>query len=562
MPTITIDGKVCEFTQGETIIKVALDNGIEIPNYCYHQGLSIVASCRICLAEVWAPNPRNDNKLEPIPKLVPTCQTPAADGQVVYTDTPKAVQGQKMVMEELLINHPLDCPICDQAGECTLQDFSYKHGRSVSRFEEVKVKQPKKDLGPNVLLYADRCIMCTRCVRFAREVSGTNELIVQGRGNQEQIDVFPGVPLDNDLASNVIDLCPVGALLDKDFLFAKRVWDLVVTPSIDGITSSGDNITIEHASGKIHRVKPRENLSVNKWWITDEVRYGWKFIHSPQRIATPLRRRFGELADTEWARALGDLGDAGRAAAKRGKRFALLVSPMLACEEAHLLARAALEIDPECLLAVGPVPVQGEDKVFPPGAGPDDKNYFVKRAEKAPNARGVRRVLEAMSAGRPVHDFDAFTKALADDEVACVLVTGNYPSMWHTDALLEALPREGRFVALCDTLAGRLNDLADVVLPASTWAEKAGSFENADGRLQAFEQAIEPLGESMPEGQIALDLLWILTEDDTARRRLYNAANTRQDMADANPELEAFTTKVHLPEQPSPREVDMAVVEL
>ena len=229
MPSITIDGKVCEFEPGQTILQVANAHDIKIPQYCYHDAMSVVASCRICLAEVWAPNPRNEGKLEAIPKLIPTCQTGAGDGQVVYTDSPKAVANQKAVMEYLLINHPLDCPVCDQAGECDLQDYSYEYGRGVSRFEETKVKQPKKDVGPNVLLYSDRCIMCTRCVRFTREVSGTSELIVEGRGNQEQIDTFPGKALDNPLASNVIDLCPVGALLDKDFLFAKRVWDLTPT---------------------------------------------------------------------------------------------------------------------------------------------------------------------------------------------------------------------------------------------------------------------------------------------------------------------------------------------
>ena len=560
MPTITIDGKVCEFTQGQTILQVALANKQQLPHYCYHDGLSIVASCRICLAEVWAPNPRNENKLEPIPKLIPTCQTTASDGQVVYSDSPKSVQGQKGVMEYLLINHPLDCPVCDQAGECLLQDYSYEHGRSASRFEEAKVKQPKKDVGPNVLLYADRCIMCTRCVRFTREVTGTNELMVQGRGNQEQIDVFPGMALDNELASNVIDLCPVGALLDKDFLFAKRVWDLTVTPSIDGVTSSGDNITIEHADNTIHRVKPRTNMSVNKWWITDEVRYGWKFVHSPDRIAAPMRRRAGELVEAPLTRALGETVDAMRAAVAGGKRAALLVSPMIASEEAFLLARAVLAIDPDAVLGVGPIPVSGEDKVFPPGATDDHKGRFVMRAEKCPNARGVRRVLEAMAGGRPVHEYAAFVKQLGSAGAA--LLTGAFPSRWDTDDLTKALRREGLFVALCDCLRGPLVEMADVVLPAATWAEKAGCFENADNRIQAFEQAIRPLQQSLPEGQIAMDMERIAAGDEPARRPLYNAANARIQMAEASPALSLFATDVHTPEQPRPTEADMVVVEL
>jgi NADH-quinone oxidoreductase subunit G len=207
MPTITINGVKMEFTPGEKILQVAnraVEAGEEthIPYYCYHDGLSIPAQCRICLVEIWAPNPRNEGKLEPMMggKLQPSCSTDAADGMVVYTNSPRAVANQKAVMEYLLINHPLDCPVCDQAGECDLQDYSYKYGRGVSRFEETKVKQPKKDLGPHVYIYSDRCIMCTRCVRFAREVPETGELLIDGRGNRARSMSSPGEALDNELS--------------------------------------------------------------------------------------------------------------------------------------------------------------------------------------------------------------------------------------------------------------------------------------------------------------------------------------------------------------------------
>src|SRR5690606_11893552 len=398
MPQITINGKVCEFKPGQVILQVANENGIAIPQYCYHDALSIVASCRICLGEVWMPNPRNNNAVEPWMggKLVPTCQTPAVDGMVVYTDSPKAVQNQKAVMEYLLINHPLDCPVCDQAGECYLQDYSYQYGRGVSRFEEDKVKQPKKDVGPHVLLYSDRCIMCSRCVRFTREVTGTGELMIMGRGNKNEIDVFPGRPLDNELSANVIDLCPVGALLDKDFLFAQRVWFLKSTPSIDPLTASGDNIWIEHNEGKVYRIKPRTNMAVNRWWITDEVRYGWKFVHSDERLRTPMRRQFGALVESDYTRAY-DAAAEGLGAAAASGRVALMVSPMLTCEEAYLLARLARAVDPKAVLVVGPVPRRGQDRVYPPDAPPE--KAFKVWAEKAPNARGVRRVLEAVANG-------------------------------------------------------------------------------------------------------------------------------------------------------------------
>lgn len=548
MPQITINGNALDYEDGRTILQVALANGIEIPHYCYHPGLSIPANCRICLAEVHAPNPRHDNKLEPIPKLLPTCQMLAQDGQHVFTNTPKAAANQKAVMEFLLINHPVDCAVCDQAGECYLQDYSYQYGRSASRFQESKIRQPKKDLGEHVLLYADRCIMCTRCVRFCREVTGTNELIVEGRGPTPQIDVFPGIPLDNELSGNVIDICPVGALLDKDFLFSQRVWFLKKTPSIAPITSSGDNIWIEHNEGRIHRITPRTNLEVNQWWITDEVRYGWKFVHDEKRITMP-RIRDREPFDPVRAReayiaAYGAVKARLDGITARGERLALLLSPMLACEETYLLATLILSIDADAILGVGPVPHHGRDKTFPAG--------FTVRAEKAPNARGVRRVLGALCDN--VYENRDFVNEISG--AGGVLITGNYPSDWAVDSLLEAI--SGKYVVLIDTLESRLAEAADVVLPGATWAEKSGVFENVDHRLQAFERAIDPIDFTKPESQIALDLTALY---DKAPPEIYDADRVRARMADLHGMME-FTSDVHLPEGGQKVESDMTVVEL
>lgn len=594
MPTIVINGQTVEFEPGEKIIQAANRAGIEIPQYCYHDGLSIPAQCRICLAEIWAPNPRNEDRLEPQMggKLQPTCSTPCAEGLVVYTNSPRAIANQKAVMEYLLINHPLDCPICDQAGECTLQDFSYRYGRGVSRFEETKVKQPKKDLGPNIYIYSDRCIMCTRCVRFAREWPETSELMIDGRGNKSQIDVFPGVALDNEMASNVIDLCPVGALLDKDFLFTQRVWYLKSTPAIDGITASGDNIWIEHNQGKVFRLKPRENLAVNKWWISDEIRYGWKFVHSESRVRSPRRRQYGALVESEWGRAYDQAIEGLRAnSTEAGKRLAVMVSPMLTCEEAYLLGTLAREIDPGALLAVGPVPFHGEDKHFPPSLSPDDPEFDRRAyriyAEKAPNARGVRRVLDAITRGETLEADDLIAR-LGGGEIGAAIVTGNYPSDWATDAMLAAL--ESPYVLLIDTLESRLVEVADVVLPGATFAEKAGTFENAAHMLQAFEQALPPQHASKSEGQIATDMLAILSgggletpaltpadyvvdegpgqvpaASDVAslpRAALFNAASTRAEMAGAYGAMSAFATDVATPPGARKMRADMEMVEL
>jgi len=535
MPTIKIGDKVCEFEGKKTVIQVAQENGIEIPSYCYHPGLSVVASCRICLAEVAQPD--REGKLSKIPKLVPTCQHPAVDGAEVYIHSDKTQANQKAVMEYLLLNHPLDCPVCDQAGECYLQDYSYRYGRAASRFEENKIKQPKKDVGDNVLLYADRCIMCTRCVRFTREVTGTSELGVVGRGAREEIDVFPGRPLNNELSGNVVDICPVGALLDKEFLFEQRVWYLKSTPSIDPITCSGDNLWIDHNKDQVWRLKPRTNLEVNKWWTSDEIRYGWKFVHSEDRLTMPRRKVSGVQEESRWDEAY----EAAVLGLQSREKTAALISPMLSCEDAYTLAKAVRAIDEDAVLAVGPVPRHGEDKTFPGG--------YTIYAEKAPNARGVQRVLEQIAGEKGVVKYDTFLKK-ADDFDAVVL-TGNYPSEWVTQKLADAV--KGKFTVLIDTLAGKLTDDVDVLLPSATWAEKSGTFENVDNRLQAFDAAIPVIEFARPEAQIGLDLLVSAGQAEPTR---YDAATIRTEIGGP------LAEDVYLATASAQREPDMEYVEL
>ena len=548
MASITIDGKTCQFEERQTILQVALENDIEIPHYCFHPGLSIVASCRICLAEVAAPNPRNDNRVELIPKLAPTCQHVASDGMKVYTRSPKSIANQTAVMEYLLINHPLDCPVCDQAGECHLQDYSYRYGRAQSRFLEDKVKQPTKDIGPHVKLYADRCILCSRCVRFCNEVTDTGEIGIFGRGNTEQIDIFPSRPLDNELSGNVVDICPVGALLDKDFLFAQRVWFLQQTPSIDGLTASGDNIWIHHNEDRIYRIKPRPNLGVNKWWISDEIRYGWKFVHSNNRLHTPYRMHFGSQIEIDWAQALQFTCDQLRSIVTENGpgSLALVASPMLACEEAYLLGKWVRGLDAQATLAVGPIPTRGQDKTF--------RDHYTIRAEKCPNSRGVRRAVELLVPNdRDVLSDVALIDRLKDKKssIAGVVVTGNYPNPWVDKSWIAAMSK--KFLVLIDTLMNDLATTAEVLLPGATWVEKSGTFENVSGRLQSFHRAIPQIEQTRPEGQIALDLAAIcgLTEPAT-----YNADQVRAEMGGV------FVDQVHHPTQPATSAPDMVYVEL
>ncbi len=228
MATIIINNSEYTIPEGEKLnaIQMAQRVGVDIPYYCWHPALSVVANCRMCEIEVGNKDPKT-GEIKLLPKLVPGCQTPAKDGTVLVTDSPKVKEHQRMVMEYLLLNHPLDCPVCDQAGECGLQDYSFRYGQSVHRFVEERNVNPRKDVSDLIQLNMDRCIMCTRCVRFTREISQTGELEVMRRGSHAEIDIFPGHPVDNPLAGNVVDLCPVGALLDKDFLHKQRAWFLV-----------------------------------------------------------------------------------------------------------------------------------------------------------------------------------------------------------------------------------------------------------------------------------------------------------------------------------------------
>jgi NADH-quinone oxidoreductase subunit G len=582
MPTVTINGVECEFTKGEMVIAIANRNDIHIPQYCYHPGLSRPAQCRICLGTFEAPNPRNDNKLEPMMggKLLPTCTTEASDGMVVTIESEKAIANQKAVMEFLLINHPLDCPVCDQAGECTLQDFSFQYGRGHSRFTDTKVVSPKKDLGDHIYMYSDRCIMCTRCVRFTEEVSATNELMVDGRGDKSTIDIFPGVPINNPLASNVIDLCPVGSLLDKDFLFAQRVWFLKSSAGVDPFTSSGDNIWVEHNQGRLYRIKPRTNMDINTWWITDEVRYGWKFVHSADRLQSPTRREHGMMVESNWSRAYKQAIDIISTAKESGKGSAIVVSATLTSEEAFALVSAVRSVDDTVRVFMGPVPIDGDDVEYP---NPQHDKPFVQRAEKVPNARGVRRVLEAMGG---FDEFDAFMKQ--GSGFGAVVMTANYPSAWVTSELIDTL--SGTKLILIDTLESELVSKAEVVLPSSTFAEKSGTYENADHVLQHFDQAIPNQHDSKSEGQIGLDLIelasgGVLREhapsfgaqivDEQpgqvpgasssillARGELFDVDVIRERMGDRYDALKVMGSDVQTPAETEPVESDMEMVEL
>jgi NADH-quinone oxidoreductase subunit G len=490
MPKIIIDGQQIETRGGIPVLQAALEAGWDVPHYCYHPGLSIVASCRLCLMEMKAPNPKT-KELEWVPKLFPSCQTPVAEGMEVRFTTERVQSNQKHVMEYYLLNHPLDCPVCDKAGECHLQDYSEKFGNASSRMIEDKHKNPKKDIGPHTLLYQDRCVLCTRCVRFCDEIAGTGELRVVDRGSRGEIDVFPGVPLENDLQGNVVDLCPVGCLLDKGFLFKQRVWFLRSAPSISPVDSSGQNIWIDFNEQGIHRVRPRFNEKVNEWWISDEARFEWKYVHRHDRLNAPMVRGANGLQSESWTRIPAVL----REKLSVSGDVACVLSPMMSCEEAFLLAKFVRGVAPKAVLVRGFVPVQGKDKTFPKG--------FVIRAEKCPNRRGVEEVISHF--GGEALQWEAFIGAAASGQFAAAYVVGGYPHDWLDHAAGEALRKIPNLI-VHDLFHGPADAHACVRIPSASWAERDGLWMNCNGVVQPFTRSIPPLEGVKADGQFFYEL--------------------------------------------------------
>ncbi len=531
MPRISLDGKTIECREGIPVLLAALEAGWDVPHYCYHPALSVVASCRLCLMEMKQPDPKT-KELVWAPRLVPSCQTPVRDGMEVRFDSDKVRDNQQHCMEYFLLNHPLDCPVCDQAGECYLQDYSFKFGQATSRMVEAKTKNPKKDVGSKTLLYQDRCVMCSRCVRFCHEVAGSGELCVVNRGNRAEIDVFPGIPLENPLQGNVVDICPVGSLLDKDFLMKQRVWMLQSTPSVCAGCSSGCAIEIDHNEGKVWRLKPRYNPGVNDFWMCDEGRFGWKYLQDPRRITRLAVRRGVESEYPDWSELPTILRMRFEQAVETdgADKVAAVLSPFMSCEDAWLLVRFIRSVAPQATLALGPVPISGADQKFPVTNGQTAK--FTIRAEKCPNRRGVEMVLKA--AGGSVVALQEFCERAAKGSYSAAWICGGYPGEWATKELLAAAGHV-KLLVVQDTLPSALSEAAAIVLPACSWAEREGSFVNHDGLLQAFSAAVPPPEGGQRDGQYLYAAAGF--------EGLYRAAKVREKMAAEIPEM----AKLHVP---------------
>ncbi|GAB7542145.1 NADH-quinone oxidoreductase subunit NuoG [Cupriavidus sp. 8B] len=331
MVELEIDGKKVEVAEGSLVMEAARQLGTYIPHFCYHRKLSIAANCRMCLVEV-----------EKAPKALPACATPVTPGMKVFTNSEKAVKAQKSVMEFLLINHPLDCPICDQGGECQLQDLAVGYGASESRYKEEKRVVFHKNVGPLISMEEmSRCIHCTRCVRFGQEVAGVMELGMLGRGEHSEITTFVGQTVDSELSGNMIDLCPVGALTSKPFRYSARTWELARRKSVSPHDGLGANLVVQTKNQRVMRVLPLDNEAVNECWLSDKDRFSYEGLNSPDRLTKPLVKQGGEWMETDWQTALEYVAN-GLASIKRdhgADQIAALASPHSTLEELHLLGK-------------------------------------------------------------------------------------------------------------------------------------------------------------------------------------------------------------------------------
>lgn len=532
MATVTVNGKEVEIGASERLncIQAAAKVGVEIPAYCWHPALSVVASCRMCLVEVGDKKP--DGTVAMQPKLVPGCQTPAKDGTVIISDSQKVKDARKATLEYLLLNHPLDCPTCDQAGECYLQDYSFNYGRGYSRLNEPKnIKPDKTYIGDQITLFTDRCIMCTRCVRFTREVTGSAELQVVSRGSHEEIDIFPGHPVNNPLAGNVVDLCPVGALCSKDFLYQQRVWWLKSQSSVCPGCSTGCSVTVDQNEERVYRLHPRTNEKAQGHFMCDEGRFGWKYTHSDQRLTSPEARTNGHVTSSDFDSVLTSVRSALKKAAQGKGKVAAVLSPWMTVEEAYLLAGFLKSLSGQVTLALGPVRVEGKDDQFPKDIKGNvvEPVKFTIRAEKAPNRAGVEAVLSHFAGD--VMPFEELLRLSSAGQFSAVYLVGGDPEGWISEIQAEAFSKI-ETVIVQDILSSPVLKHATHVLPSGTFVEREGVFVNHKGLAQMIRRSVRGPDGTRPDGR----LLWELAE----RTGLIQTDALRSEIATAIPALAAI----------------------
>ncbi len=473
MATFTLDGKTVTAPDGMNLIEAAAANGVDIPHYCYHPGLSVAGNCRMCLCEVEGARG---------PQIA--CSQAVREGLVVRTDTALVEKMRKGVQEFLLLNHPIDCPICDQAGECRLQDYYMSYGQYDNRSDVTKVqKQKALDIGPLVVLDQERCILCTRCVRFTSEVSQSHELIVSGRGDTSVIETFPGMQLDNPYSGNVVDICPVGALTSKDFRFKMRVWFMKSVKSVCTGCARGCNIFLDEKDAVVYRYRPRTNLAVNRYWICDDGRLSYRRVNENRLTSARLRGASVSFRDV-YDHLVGLL----RAERPHGS-VVLVASPHSSLEDNFLL---------RCLdQRHGRSMLRAWDASAPATA--DD---LLRCADPTPNRAGLSLLDVETSRA-------SLLAALAGPVQVAVLMQNNLAQDPEVAQRLRQIPVVVYLGSHDDETAA----LAQVVIPVATHAEKFGSFVNVDGRVQRFYQAFEAPGDAVSESVLLAALLHDLYQE-------------------------------------------------
>jgi NADH-quinone oxidoreductase subunit G len=480
MPTFTINEISATVPEGTTILSAARQIGVEIPHYCYHPRLSIAGNCRMCLVEV-----------EKFPKLQIACNTVVTEGMVVRSDTEKVRKAVTGVLELMLIHHPVDCPICDQAGECGLQNYYMKFGLHKSRYalEDKVHKRKVQDIGGQIVLDAERCILCSRCVRFLQEVTRTGELEFVNRGDHSEISIFPGRPLDNDYTGNLADICPVGALTSKDFRFQCRVWFLSGVESICPGCSTGCNIDAHFRGDLLYRLKPRENDDVNQTWMCDFGRLEYKKANE-DRLLTPVLRGGGQSVAAAWDAALFTTALRLRESVKEHgpASAAVVASPHSSNEELFLARKLATEV------------LKTENHGFTSRTlGPRASDEFLIKADKNPNSKGAQLL------GFSEEGFDRIVKAISGGKVRALLLFGNVLSDF-SDTEIGSLLSNVPFVAHVGTRDGAVSRAAHAVLPSSSFVERGGTFTNFAGRVQRFRAGFPPRGKAKNDIEILVGL--------------------------------------------------------
>jgi len=486
--TLTIDGQEVSVPKGTTLLRAAEQIGKDVPHYCYHDGLSSPAMCRLCLVEV-----------QGAPKPMPACVTQAMDGQVVETESPLALDMRRGVLEFYLVNHPLDCPICDMSGECNLQDYVHAEGRDHGRSREPKRVFGRDDFGADVLFYGDRCVMCTRCVRFMSEVERDQRLTVVERGNRSVIDTFFDRGLEGThFSGNIVDLCPVGALVSKDFLYKARAWDLDHTHSICPSCSQGCNIDLHTRDNLVQRLKPRENLEVNAFWMCDYGRLNYEWINHGDRLEAPLVRHGDAVKAMGWKDALSSL--VARLGGVEGGVRA--VASPLACNEDLAALKALVEN------------LGGGDIVYRMPRAEDEivlKGFptMARRRDLAPNGRGA----DLLGMKRVGGDDGSGGLEDVSDHRGVVVVLGDALADQDADFASGAAVR-----VYLGTHSGPAAAAADFVLPVTTFAEQEGTFTNHEGRVQRFWPALAAPGMARPAWLVLGALVAEGTGGETPRR--------------------------------------------